>query len=478
MDNPVRLGIYMLDILHMSVKGLFGHLNYDLDFERNDGFSIIAAPNGFGKSTIMKAIDAVFSGNILFFAPLFFQEMDFKIRNGETRQIIDLNIRKKQLCSDVKNGMKYDVDFSFDGKQGSISESLFFSILDEMSNEGSGIRVQKSNVGGVRIYDSLTRESVSISKLYDLFALNMDFQYIVDEKFPWRRDFNRYFCEPIAFISANRFVKSLSIHDYRDMRFSNSSPMKLGGAGRSGIEKINLGQLWKIIQGERERFRNSTLFDESLKIDRGVLSNRDALLNGVHDLLNRSLEIEKRLIRFEIKDEFSCRLSDIQNDLADSTVSLDALQRAYRVLNEFLRTFYGYTEYMDRLELLESTINRMIFFKKIRISAKKSTIISEIDGMMIHENDLSSGESQIITLLGLLLFDGVYDKTPVTVLSDEPEISLHPAWQTELANFFFKCNARYNKRFIFASHSPLFIGNRWDKVINLYKQVKTVNESV
>ncbi|WMJ23446.1 AAA family ATPase [Paludicola sp. MB14-C6] len=42
----------------VSVKKLFGRFDYDIDM-KSDGVTILTGPNGFGKSTVAKAIEYV-----------------------------------------------------------------------------------------------------------------------------------------------------------------------------------------------------------------------------------------------------------------------------------------------------------------------------------------------------------------------------------------------------------------------------------
>lgn len=42
-------------------KGLYGRFNYDIDFCK-DGLTILTGPNGFGKTTILRTIEAFSKG--------------------------------------------------------------------------------------------------------------------------------------------------------------------------------------------------------------------------------------------------------------------------------------------------------------------------------------------------------------------------------------------------------------------------------
>jgi len=63
-------------------------------------------------------------------------------------------------------------------------------------------------------------------------------------------------------------------------------------------------------------------------------------------------------------------------------------------------------------------------------------------------------------------------------MMDEPEISFHPRWQEDFSEVLFKIQnelreGRNAKRqFLIATHSPAFIGDHWDKTVELAKMVK------
>ncbi len=78
----------------------------------------------------------------------------------------------------------------------------------------------------------------------------------------------------------------------------------------------------------------------------------------------------------------------------------------------------------------------------------------------------SSGEKEMINfLLGIFAFNinnGI-------IIIDEPELHLHPKWQSILLNLFIELSSRTKNQFIFASHSPTFItGETYNHVIRVY----------
>lgn len=128
-------------------------------------------------------------------------------------------------------------------------------------------------------------------------------------------------------------------------------------------------------------------------------------------------------------------------------------------------------EYEDKLKKQNEPFERFIecanmFFKEsgkeIVIFASgeikvKTTYISE-NGMIKNHLDevfsLSSGEKQIVSLVGSLIFSSSNVRPDVIVI-DEPELSLHLTWQEIFVDAMMKAQPQF--QFILATHSPTII---------------------
>ena len=78
------------------------------------------------------------------------------------------------------------------------------------------------------------------------------------------------------------------------------------------------------------------------------------------------------------------------------------------------------------------------------------------NGMSVSVFEISSGEKQILAMIGSLIFyEERYRQELGVFIIDEPEISLHLAWQ----EIFMKTvtEASPNTQFVIATHSPAII---------------------
>ena len=69
--------------------------------------------------------------------------------------------------------------------------------------------------------------------------------------------------------------------------------------------------------------------------------------------------------------------------------------------------------------------------------------------------------------MGKLIFNIDSD---TLVLIDEPEISLHPAWQEEFVNILIKIQEINSFSVVIATHAPALINGNWDNVLELTEQ--------
>lgn len=97
----------------------------------------------------------------------------------------------------------------------------------------------------------------------------------------------------------------------------------------------------------------------------------------------------------------------------------------------------------------------------------------EESGVDTSINDLSMGEKQVVFRGGFILRDQVAIQGSI-VLVDEPELGLHPEWQSRVIDFYKKLlpdGRNRSSQFIFATHSPFVVHNGNNaKVIVLRKE--------
>ncbi|EPJ9971462.1 AAA family ATPase, partial [Acinetobacter baumannii] len=100
----------------------------------------------------------------------------------------------------------------------------------------------------------------------------------------------------------------------------------------------------------------------------------------------------------------------------------------------------------------------------IKFNSKKGFFFETDVGDPLNLTQLSSGEQHQIVLLYELIFKA---NENVLVLIDEPELSLHVAWQKEFLNDLTKIIEIQNMPIVIATHSPQIIDSKWDLTVDL-----------
>ena len=98
------------------------------------------------------------------------------------------------------------------------------------------------------------------------------------------------------------------------------------------------------------------------------------------------------------------------------------------------------------------------------ISRKNGFVFTASDGTTLSPTDLSSGEQHELVLFYELLFR--VDPGSL-ILIDEPELSLHIAWQVEFLRDLQEITQLANLDVLIATHSPEIINDRWDLTVQL-----------
>ena len=125
-----------------------------------------------------------------------------------------------------------------------------------------------------------------------------------------------------------------------------------------------------------------------------------------------------------------------------------------------------YEDLINKLDMYTEIINSRLKFKNIKISRNDGITIvdSENEEKTIPLNKLSSGEKQEIVLFYELIFESGDNGL---LLIDEPEISLHIAWQKMFMDDLLRIVKYKGINVIVATHSPQIINNHWERQIDL-----------
>jgi predicted ATPase len=117
-----------------------------------------------------------------------------------------------------------------------------------------------------------------------------------------------------------------------------------------------------------------------------------------------------------------------------------------------------------RARLLLDNVNRKFHHKTVRIDRELGLVAEGEQGRALELDALSSGEQHEL----VLHYDLLFRVRPNTlVLIDEPELSLHVAWQKRFLPDLLEIVETAQCDVLMATHSPFIVGDRSDLMVGL-----------
>ncbi len=134
--------------------------------------------------------------------------------------------------------------------------------------------------------------------------------------------------------------------------------------------------------------------------------------------------------------------------------ALQELAKKYRTDTEFFK----YLESTYLSDLIE----------EVRIKVKKT------DGLVVTFNELSEGEQQLLTVLGLMKFT---EKEEALFLLDEPDTHLNPKWKFEYLKLIEDVSGKNeNSQVILSTHDPIVISGLEKETITIFDKRDGITE--
>ena len=182
-------------------------------------------------------------------------------------------------------------------------------------------------------------------------------------------------------------------------------------------------------------------------------------------------ELRKRMASLDKKTD-ELRAMGILNDTHTSpfdAASLDGMDSSQGLVMTLYvvdteRKLQALDDLADRIRLLLNSVNGKFRNKQVRLDTDGG-LVTEVDGgAPLPLDALSSGEQHEL----VLHYDLLFRVRPNTVvLIDEPELSLHVAWQKKFLPDLLEIVRLSGFDAVIATHSPYIVGDRDDLLVPL-----------
>lgn len=458
-------------IKEITIKKLFGRFDYQLVFKQA-GIMIITGPNGYGKSTILRMLNCFCnSDDLKTFLSYPFQRFVLSCENESIsiaqyenmfqvdaysfpQPKLDKRIGKEINDSDDKN-----LELIIRNKR-----IHYKSYLDHLIEDAIDEAFKETEQQELINNSNILKNNKEYAKFIVEVCLNApkkqrknlidNFNAVINKIDKIKKKIGT-----VQFIQEQRLLeKRVTLRERRLLRENNN--IKYVNVINENSEKLKIAMA-EVMKNHSTLSSNldstyiKRLFDANLK----VIKSHDTIREQLKELQQKQAKLQKY------------GLAEIQNVSYISKLDETKLTKFAAELTIFLadaKAKYDIFEpIINKLELYEKIVNKKLTFKKIQLSSSKGIEIIGDDSGTLSLDDLSSGEKEILVLFYKLIF--VSDVK--LLLIDEPEISLHIAWQKELLDDFKNVIIlNKNMQMIIATHSPQIISENWDLQIDLGEQ--------
>lgn len=426
----------------LSITGLFKTFNYNIHLSSNQIPLIITGPNGYGKTTILTIIKQLSEKDFFYFYRLPFEKIEFSFDNGSKMNILS----RHEAQQEIKNE---DIDYNL-----TIPHVVTFTWISIQNNKFE-FELNKHIISNAVKY----MHGDNLCKIFDINSDDFYEQTLKNKSFYkyLKKDDNFNIISmmldslKVTFITAQRLNPIEENIEY-DYPFDSET-----------IQKPKISEVSSLIR-KRLKEENINFLTKSQYIDKKLI---DSLLADTKSLNEESYNT--------LKEKVSNKIADLKLFGLVSNIIIQPYKTEHaHILSVYLRNLdeklQAYDNILSKLKLFSSLINSLKFVNKtISYSPEKGLIIKTKNGLFLAENKLSSGEQNEIVMLYEMIFE-VGDNT--TLLIDEPEISLHVAWQNKFFNMMENIALSNNLQVIVATHSPQIIGSRWSECYDLCEYSK------
>ena len=446
----------LLRLRRVEVDGLFGVYDHRIDLDLDTRVTLLHGRNGVGKTTILRMISALMRGEITYFSRIPFTRFLLTFQGGanlELKPIESGDGKKNGILTLIAEGKKESDNVELRSGEAEFLETRTEDHLEPYyDSENSWIDIRNGAV--------LT-ESEALDRYNRWYRAPQPAEHH-EKQISWLDEFlkgaNAHLIEAERLVRRSLYANSGASSDpayyyqgYQNPRYPvlASSVVK---RSRALKERLDLTMR---LYGLKAQLLDQT-FPQRLMtdLDRFTLD-----------------EVRTRMIALTSKTDSYTEIG-ILNKAPAPPFSIENLKDLNDVQARVIALYVQDTE--EKLKILEhlasrtnhllGSLNKKLRHKKIRFDREEGLIAQGKENQKLPLHSLSSGEQHELVLHYDLLFN---TRPNTVVLIDEPEISLHVAWQKNFLSDLIEIVKISGFDAIVATHSPYIVGDREDLMVGL-----------
>ena len=403
-----------------NIEGLFGTFSYALDFSDRSNLIVLTGLNGYGKTTILSILSSINSKDELFYL----YEIPFKLIT------VEFDTGTTLIVSKVKSKGKTDGDLNtdellvtkFSYKRG---RKLIMNFeIDQEKFLASDYYEKKYKNQAERELDSYRNIKWLSYRFHDDDAIE-------------------------------KLIMNLSLLKTTFIRSQRLYNENKDGKSQRAINEVNQ-KLSDILTSEHYNYLNNAQQLDGHQIDELLADDTPQLSEIEYQRKAAILEmIAKELLSYNLLPQLNIRPFNPQK-APISSVYINTLEKKIEI----------YDGIRTRLRLFLQLLNNKEFVNK-RFSFSRNEglrILLKTGGVLKDLTKLSSGEQNEIFLLFKFIFE-VPEKS--VLLIDEPELSLHVAWQLQFIKDIKEIAKTRDVQIVIATHSPEIVSESLDCCVDL-----------
>jgi predicted ATP-binding protein involved in virulence len=441
-------------LIKLQLDNLYGVFDHIIEFNLEDRITILTAPNGYGKTTLLKIIHSLFTQKIGFFSHLRFTKILFYFDENTI-----LELKKHEHEGDDFN----QIEFTLKTDTNTIKPFFYPSkkLISRLRRKIPSQLLEELIPNLVRIdrdkwFDERTKKSLSLEDVIFQYSRDLPNELIPQFDLEIPDEFLQVIeSVDVYFIQEQRLVLREILRDNRTRRNPViTHTIEKYAQELSEVIKTTIGKYAQVSQSLDSSFPKRVFQKKTDKVEN--------LIERLNKLQEKRQKISHYGLLKSEEDTLIQPSETTDTDIRDSDIGMLSI---YITDNE--EKLAVFDSLINRIELFVDILNtRRLHLKKIAINEDNGFVFKTAGDIELNLTELSSGEQHEVVLLYELLFKA---KENSLVLIDEPEISLHVVWQKDfLADIEDMINLQ-KLDIIIATHSPYIINERWDLTVELEK---------